>query len=143
MFSAAIAHARICAEMIKHLLSAKAFSQSPGTLFEIMENLEDRLEEWRKFLPDHLTLAKHNDSPLSKNSYRRRANILRLHYLYWGSIIALHANFHYPWICSVLTRQEILFGDRISKSSVRAAEASRHILSTLKDTSFDTAFSSP
>lgn len=143
--TAAIEHARICAKISKQLLSVQAFNQSPTALFEIIEMLDERLQLWWNSLPNHITLTKHSDYDhwRSRNSFQRKAKIIRLHYLYWGSIIALHANVHYPWISSVLTRQEPFFEDRISKSSARSAEASRQILSTLKDCWFDMSFSSP
>ncbi|KAB8212103.1 fungal-specific transcription factor domain-containing protein [Aspergillus parasiticus] len=140
---AAIEHARICAKISKQLLSARALNRSPESLFDIMKTLENKLQMWRNSLPDHLTLAKQNNTPPSRNSYQCRANILRLHYLYWGSVIALNANFHYPWISSLFARPESFFEDRMLKSSVQAAEASRQILSTLKDTEFDTSYPSP
>lgn len=143
MFSAIISHARICSGMIQQLFSVEAFNQPPGKLFEIARRLEDKLEEWRKLLPPHLTIPHNTESSASTTSYRQRVNIIRLHYLYWGSVIALHAIFHYPWISPALTRKKPHFDDQISRSSNLAAEASRQILSTLQDTSFDTTFPSP
>ncbi|KAJ5756857.1 fungal-specific transcription factor domain-containing protein [Penicillium manginii] len=143
MAVAAIEHARICAKISKQILSARAFNQSPEALFNVMETLEKKLQMWRKTLPDHLTLPKQKHSLLLRKYDQRRTEILRLHYLYWGSVIALNANFHYPWISSLLARSESFFEDRLVKSSTRAAEASREILSTLKDTELDTSFSSP
>lgn len=129
--------------MIQQLFSVRALNQSPGKLVEIARKLEDRLEEWRNLLPPHLKIPQNTESSPSITSYRQRVNILRLNYLYWGSVIALHAIFHYPWIASALTRKEPHFDDQISRSSNLAAEASRGILSALKDTSFDTTFPSP
>ena len=143
MAVAAIEHARICAKISKQLLSTRASNQSPEALFNIMETLEKKLQRWRNSLPDHLILPKQNDSLPLRNFYKCRTDILRLHYLYWGSVIALNANFHYPWISSLLTRSEPFFEDRMLKSSIRTAEASREILSSLKDTELDTSFSSP
>lgn len=141
VFTAAIKHARICADMIKQLLSVKAFKQQPEVLFENMDKLENRLEEWRMSLPNYLTFPVNSNAP--GILYRTRANALRLHFIYQGSIIALHANFHYPWICSVLLmRKEVHFRDRISQSSARAAEASRQILSVLRSSTFDMASAS-
>ncbi|KAJ6024475.1 fungal-specific transcription factor domain-containing protein [Penicillium herquei] len=140
---AAIEHARICAKISKQLLSTQASNQSPEALFDVMETLENTLQMWRNSLPDNLTLPEQNDSLSSRNSYQSRNDILRLHCLHWGSVIALNANFHYPWISSLFARSEHVFEDRIVKSSIRAAEASREILSTLKDTEVDISFSSP
>lgn len=144
MAVAAIEHSRICAKISKQLLSTRAFDQSPEALFDTMESMENKLQTWRNALPNHLTLPKQNNSlPTRRSSYQPTADILRLHYLYWGSVIALHANFHYPWISSLFIRSERFFEDRIVRSSIRAAEASREILSTLKDIELDTSFSSP
>ncbi|KAJ5096637.1 fungal-specific transcription factor domain-containing protein [Penicillium angulare] len=143
MAVAAIEHARICAKIGKQLLSTRAFNQPPETLFEVMETMENELQMWRDSLPDNLTLRKQNGSLPLRNSYQYKPDILRLHYLHWGSIIALNANFHYPWISSLLARSEPIFEDRMAKISLRAAEASREILSTLKYTELDTSFPSP
>lgn len=140
---AAIEHAQICAKISKQLLSARALNQSPKSLLDIMKTVEDNLQMWQISLPDRLKLDKQNDCRPGRNSFHCRVNILRLHYLYWGSVIALNANFHYPWISSLLARQESESDDRILKSSARAAEASRQILSTLKNSEVDTSISSP
>ncbi|KAJ5756900.1 fungal-specific transcription factor domain-containing protein [Penicillium nucicola] len=141
--TAIIEHAQICAGISKQLLSVQAFSQSLTSLFEIIENLEEKLQIWRNSLSDYLTITAQSFSRLSRNSSKQKANMLRLHYLYWGSVITLHANIHYPWICSALAGQEPFLEDRILKSSARSAEASRQILSTLKESWLDTAISSP
>ncbi|CAI7580131.1 unnamed protein product [Penicillium pancosmium] len=143
MAVAAIEHARICAKISKQLSSTRASNQSPEALFNVMETLENELQMWRNSLPNHLALPKQNVSMPLRNSCQCRTDILRLHYLYWGSVIALNANFHYPWISSLLARSKPFFEDRMLKSSIRATEASREILSTLKDTELDTSFSSP
>ncbi|KAJ5632774.1 fungal-specific transcription factor domain-containing protein [Penicillium lividum] len=143
VMTAAIGHARICAKISKQLLSVQMFNESPTSLFETIDKLEEELRLWRNSLPNNLALPKQNDHRLSNNSDQLKANILRLHYSYWGSVIALHAIFHYPWICSAVTRQKPFFEDRIFKSSTWSAEASRQILFTLKDFWLDTSFSSP
>ncbi|KAJ5585689.1 fungal-specific transcription factor domain-containing protein [Penicillium hetheringtonii] len=143
MAIAAIEHARICAKISKQLVSTRAFSQSPESLFNIMETLENKLQMWRNSLPDHLSLPKQNESLPVRNSRQCRPDILRLHYTYWGSVITLNANFYYPWISSLLVRSAPFFEIQMAKISNRVAEASREILSTLKDTELDVSFSSP
>ncbi|KAJ5772296.1 fungal-specific transcription factor domain-containing protein [Penicillium odoratum] len=143
VMTAAIEHARICAKISKRLLSVQAFNESPTSLSETIDQLEEELRLWRNSLPNNLTFPKQNDHRLSNNSYQLKANILRLHCSYWSSIITLHAIFHYPWICSAVTHQKPFFEDRIFKSSARSAEASRQILSTLRDFWLDASFSSP
>lgn len=142
VFTAMIAHAQICSKMIKQLFSVKAFSHPSDIIIENVRTLEEKLQEWRSFY-SHLIPMKYNIASQEGDPYRRQANVSRLHYFYWGSMITLHANFHYPWICSVLVGKEPSFPDRISHSSAQAAEASRQILSALKDTNFDMSFSSP
>ncbi|KAJ5921594.1 fungal-specific transcription factor domain-containing protein [Penicillium verhagenii] len=137
-----IEHARICAKISKELFSVQVFNKPPMSLIDVTEKLEEILQLWKNSIPSHPSLTDHIDCNLSSKIYPNQENTTRLHYLYWGSIISLHANFHYPWICSLLTHQETLFESSISKSSARSAEASRQILSILDSSWFDTSFTS-
>ncbi|KAJ5624438.1 hypothetical protein N7510_000747 [Penicillium lagena] len=145
LFTAIIKHAQICALMIQQLFSVKTFNQAPEALFNHLDNLDCKLEDWHKSLPKRLLPSEANDSSHRRGSdIKETAKIIRLHNEYYGSIIALHANFHYPWICSLLlNHNELTFRDRIFHSSTRTAEASRKILASLKDTTPDSNSSSP
>lgn len=131
--------------MIKRLFSVKAFSQAPEALFDYLECLDCKLEDWQRSLPKRLLPPEASDLKHRGGSDNKDAEkIMRLHNAYYGSIIALHANIHYPWICSLLlNHNELAFRDRISHSSARTAEASRKILTFLKDTTPDLISSSP
>jgi hypothetical protein len=129
--------------MLRQHLSAKGFSQPAEIIFENMQLLENKLQKWRADLPHHLLTQGTNPLEDSRRSCRHRLNSIQLQNVYYGSILALHANIQYPWVCSVLLRRRtFIFRDQISHSSVQAAEASRQILASLKDFVPDLASSS-
>ncbi|BCS23676.1 fungal specific transcription factor domain-containing protein [Aspergillus puulaauensis] len=130
MFTAIAHHAKICSQMMKHLFSVEAFKQPPETIFQQIETYQAELEEWQTSLPPGLRLESSLDSP---GASRRRQDAVRLQIAYYGSIIALHANIHYPWISSfLLAHREASFRDRVSNSSAKVAAASRQVLLSLK-----------
>lgn len=134
-------HAQICSQILKKLLSVKAFHQPPDKLFANIELLESKLQEWRASLPrDYLA----TDMNPFTHLYKERSNMIRLHSAYYGSIIAIHAVIHYPWICSLLLnhREEFYWG-RVAQSSAQAAMASRQMLLSLKNLAPDFAFPQP
>jgi hypothetical protein len=105
----------------KRLSSVRAFKQSPGELVDTVQNLGARLNHWWEALPVHLS------SPMATE------HALRFHYIYYGSIIAMHANFAYPWISAILENWSTkspppVFREQILLSSKMAADASRQIL---------------
>ncbi|KAJ0418340.1 fungal-specific transcription factor domain-containing protein [Aspergillus carlsbadensis] len=134
VFTAVIKHARICSQMLRQHLSVKGFSQPHEIIFENIQIFERKLREWRASLPQYLLSPEQNALEDPWKSFKRRVNAVRLQNAYDGSIVALHANIHYPWVCSLLlSRTKSSFRERISHSSAEAAEASRRILASLKD----------
>jgi hypothetical protein len=148
MFTATVKHAQICGEIFKCFYSAKSLNQPPEALARQRENMETKLEEWRDSLPKRLTLHPNLISQVG-DSFKDRANICRLNRTYYGSILALHATFHYPWIWSRFSGQSSTqnaamgLQDLASESSSRAAIAARQILSSLKDCAPDLSSTSP
>lgn len=109
-----------------------------------MECLGGELNEWQSSLPHNLRPSVHAMLDIKPRTPPRKQNIIRLHYLYYSSVIALNANFHYPWVASVLlNKKESLFQDHIFQSSKRAAEAARQILIMLRNIEPDMASPSP
>ncbi|KAI5460730.1 fungal-specific transcription factor domain-containing protein [Mariannaea sp. PMI_226] len=132
--TAYIRHAQVCSQMMKQLFSPQSLDQSADTLFREVEMFDNKLTEWRLRLPDHLRLDA--DALLHLTGpHRIKANIIRLHRAYHGSVIALHANFHYPWISSGILKADVnndSLRDPVMRNSTRVAEAARQILASLK-----------
>lgn len=85
-----------------NFFSASAFSNPPETILETMACLGGKLNEWGSSLPHNLRPSVHAMLDVQPRNSRRKQNIIRLHYLYYSSVIALSANIHYPWVTSVL-----------------------------------------
>ncbi|KAF9887171.1 hypothetical protein FE257_010425 [Aspergillus nanangensis] len=142
-FSAIVKHAKICSDMFKQLFSARAFSQPLESIFANMQGVSESLQQWRNALPPSLQLERTPDEAMG-TSPKRNCDRVRVRSAYYGSIIALHASIHYPWVRSLLLlRTETSFSDRISNSSALAAMASREILSSLADVQPGLPSSSP
>lgn len=117
--------------MMKHLFSVEAFKQAPETIFQQVETYQAALEEWQTSQPPDLRLE--SSSLNLPGASRRKQDAVRLQIAYYGSIIALHANIHYPWISSfLLAHREASFRVRVSNSSTNVAAASRQVLLSLK-----------
>ncbi|KAK2123311.1 fungal-specific transcription factor domain-containing protein [Fusarium oxysporum II5] len=132
--TAFVKHAQICSETLKRFYSAQGHDKSPETRFREVEYVESKLSEWRDHLPDHVPV---DSAALVRlqGSYKVRANIIRLHRAYWGSIIELHASFHYPWICSriiIANKNNNYFRDAVARSSTHTADAARQIIASLR-----------
>lgn len=109
-----------------------------------MERLGGKLNEWKNSLPRNLRPSEHAMLDVHLRNPSRKQNIIRLHYLYYSSVIALNASLHYPWVTSVLLdKKELLFQDRTFQSSKEAAEAARQILIMLRNVEPDMASPSP
>lgn len=132
--TAYIRHAQVCSQMMKRLFSPQSLNQSADNLFSEVEVFENKLTEWRLRLPDHIPLDA--DALLNLSGpHRVKANIIRLHRAYHGSVIALHANFHYPWISSGILKVDVnnnSLRDPVMRNSGRVADAARQILASLK-----------
>ncbi|OAQ65542.2 major facilitator superfamily protein [Pochonia chlamydosporia 170] len=136
--TAYIRHAQICSQMMKRLLSPQSLNQSADDLLREIEEFETKLTERRLCLPDHLSLDA--DALLHLTGpHRVKANMSTeyslLHRAYHGSVIALHANFHYPWISSGILNVDVnnnALRDPVMQNSSRVAEAARQILASLK-----------
>ncbi|UKZ79983.1 hypothetical protein TrVFT333_007747 [Trichoderma virens FT-333] len=121
---ASIRHAQICADIFKSLYSPKSLNKPPDDLLQQIRGIDQKLED---------------EAAKKSSSYREepdmnQAHAIRLLRAYNGSIIALYASFHYPWIRPRLRKQrEVPSPDSISAISARVAEAARRILTTLTE----------
>lgn len=138
-FISIIKHAQICSSILKQLSSAQAFHQSAEKAISTVSKLGRRLEQWRESLPKSLQpgipINSCNIDLSSKN------HIAFLHYLYYGSLISLHGNFAYPWICDTFdAKRSQVFIDQIARSTSIVAEASRNIILLSRHVEVDITF---
>lgn len=143
VFTATVRHAQICAEMMKRLFSVKSLKASREVLLREMHSLEDRLEKWRISVPEDL-FSSNPTSLRNASSHRIQASITRLQMAYYGSIITLHCNINYPWLCPRPNNQvEVTSGDTLAISAARTAQAARQILKLLQHEAPDLGSSMP
>lgn len=98
------------------------------TVFE----MDQLLEEWAKTLPPHL----HPQSTIKPTKLPTRVHlhhVMYLKYSYYGSILAIHTIFTYPWTSAIIrTDQSPAFRDQVALSTKAVVEASRSIILTTK-----------
>jgi hypothetical protein len=139
MFASIVEHAQICSSVIKRLSSANAYRQSTEQLIDTVTDLTGKLELWRASLPVLLQPGTSRNIACMESHQKKHG--VHLHYLYYGTIITLHANFFYPWIYTTFgTGQKNALGNQISKSTTAVAEASRNLILTARHVDIDITF---
>ena len=132
-----IKHAQIASEISTRLASCKAFRQTPEVLAQTASELSLRLRTWKTSLPAYLQPGASFKS-LERPHGIRNGHIIYLHYAYYGSLMAIHTIFTYPWISAALgIEQSLEFQSQIFVSTNAVAEAARSILMTTRDLEID------
>ncbi len=130
LFTIGIRHAKIKSRVSRQLLSFKALSLSASELILLVTDFSAELKQLLEEIPQEFkigTLARPSHPP------RRLIQILYAHFSIWGTLMAVHAHFFYPWLSSRLgsdaspeTRTQI------NLSSGMVAEAARKIILALR-----------
>jgi hypothetical protein len=116
-------------------MSVKAFQQPPNTLLEIAVDLHRKLQDWKESLPADIRPADRLRSfRIPRNA--RLLPILVLHCAYYGSLMAAHTIFVYPWISTAVFGHERCteIQDQINSSSNTIADAARNIILIARNT---------
>lgn len=132
-------HAQICDAILKSLYSVKSLQKSPEDLSREVKDLQQRLEDWQSSFTGNLADMQVGSLEYMRESDKNQTDSSRLLRVYNGSIIALHAVFHYPWMRPRHQKQD----ETASTSSAQTAAAARRILTSLRDYVPDCASSSP
>lgn len=128
-FTYLIQHAQISSQISKRLMSVKAFRQPPSTLLETVAQLDHQLHEWRDSLPARLRPEDRLRSFQAPRDSRNLPTIL-MHCAYYGSLMAIHTIFAYPWVYSTIfgNGRGVVTQDQVIFSSNTVAEAARNII---------------
>jgi hypothetical protein len=125
-------HARISSLISKRLATAKAFRQTPKQIIESVCELSRHIEEWRESLPPFLQPVnpiKSNELPPNVHLY----HVMYIRYAYFGSVMAIHSIFTYPWNSAVFgANQSSALHSQISLSTNIVVEAARSIIIATK-----------
>ncbi|OAG42085.1 hypothetical protein AYO21_03539 [Fonsecaea monophora] len=128
-FTYLIRHAQISSQISKRLMSVKAFQQPPSTLLETVAELDHQLHEWRDSLPPGLRPDDRLRSFQVPHDARYLPTVL-MHCAYYGSLMAIHTIFAYPWVYSTIfgNGRGVVTQDQLIFSSNTVAEAARNII---------------
>ena len=142
IFTHAINHAQIASQISKKLGSVSAFRGSTEGVIETVQILGQQLQQWREELPFSLRIG-NSKAPLVSGS-RNRDCVLYLHFAYYGSLMAIHAVFTYPWIAVIFgTDATKAFRDQVSASTETVAQAARNIILTTRHIEINVASLAP
>jgi hypothetical protein len=137
--SACIKHAQIASRVSKRLATVKAYTQTPRELVQTVSEMDSLLEDWRKSLPDHLQPS----HPIKYSTIPEgllMCHVLYIRYAYYGSLLAIHTIFTYPWTTAITTTDHsAAFRDQVALSTNTVVEASRNIILTTKYIDVDTS----
>lgn len=134
-----IKHAQISSQISKRLMSVKAFRQTPAELIGVANDLSSQLQHWRESLPyPYAPGVSIKSRLLSPNA--TPLNIIYLQYAYYGSLMAIHTIFAYPWISSIFgSDQSPAFQHQVALSSNAVADAARNTILTARCVEIDAA----
>ncbi|KAK5051890.1 hypothetical protein LTR84_002693 [Exophiala bonariae] len=130
----AIRLAKTCSRLLREILSTKAWGIPARELQKAVMDTDKQLKALLDSLPLDLrvgTLAK-----LSEATYptARRIYAFYLHFSIHGSLLAIHAQFSYPWLSARLAGHlpDTTLDAQSALSSAIAAEAARNILLAIR-----------
>lgn len=130
----AIRLAKTCSRLMREILSTKARGIPAHELQKAVMDTDTQLKALLDGLPLDLrvsTLAK-----LSEATYptARRIYALYLHFSIHGSLLAIHAQFSYPWLSARLAGHlpDAILDEQMALSSATVAEAARNILLAIR-----------
>ena len=123
---------QISAQILKELGSDKAFRQTFAALVRTVNDLSQRLEEWRKSVPAFLEIG----TPLNVSRLPPEVKIVHASYIqfaYYNNLISIHMIFALPWTSKMFgTDRDPAFRNQVARSTKATAEAARNIILTTK-----------
>ena len=110
-------------------MSVKAFQQPSSTLLETATELDQELRDWRNSLTPSMRPGDRLKSFQIPRDSRYLQTVL-MHYVYYGSLMAIHTIFAYPWVYSTIfgDNRGTVTQDQIIYSSNTIADAARNII---------------
>jgi hypothetical protein len=109
-------------------LTVETFQQSPAGLVRTVSDLHDQLIEFRDSIPVDLQFATYTRPSLDFQLRPRFVPVFYIHFALYGSLMATHLLFFYPWIVSSFPDDQVEFHVQVARSSSMVAEAARKII---------------
>jgi hypothetical protein len=125
-----IRHAQISSQITREIMSVKATELPTEQLERTVNRLHNQLKSLLEELPSNLKIGTLARPSPKAHLVPRLIHILYLHFSIYGSFMALHSLFFYPWVSSRFLRQDLntTLESQIAFSSSTVAEAARKIL---------------
>ncbi|KAJ8117753.1 hypothetical protein OPT61_g1124 [Boeremia exigua] len=126
-----VTHGRLSSRIARNLTSAKSSKTQPDILAQRARKLESELSVWLDSLPTDLRPG----VPFRPNTDSGPSlyHALYLHFAYYGSLVAIHSIFAYPWYFSTRWVSEgQIVNQQVSTSTTTLIEASRQIVLAVK-----------
>lgn len=150
-FITAIRHAKLSSRISRELLSARATKASLDEVSQTVKTLHKELKCLLDDIPSSFQIGTLTNPSDEAHLIPRRIHALYLHFTINGSIMAVHSQFFYPWICSRFSDEnfDATTDSQVLHSSTAVAEAARKILLSLRTVTTNVvtptwlAFSSP
>jgi hypothetical protein len=105
--------------------------QANSSLISTASELDQLLQQYLDSLPPYLHPSM-RFKPTALSSTHRNAHILYLRYAYYGSLMAIHTTFAYPWLSIMFgDDRSIAFREQVASSIKVVAYAARSIIMSL------------
>lgn len=128
-----IEHAQIASQISRRIMSVKAFRQSFDQTKKTVDDIQPQLEKLLESLPPRLQTNSNVPSPCQLQS-------IYLYFAIWGSLMATHIIFFYPWIAARFgPGNDSAIQAQIRESSAVVANAARQIILVLRSVTTDAA----
>ena len=123
---------RISSTIFKKLSAIKTLSQTPDEVIRVLSDLHWQIQGWKDTLPPNIR----PDAPIDPTQLPpgyHLYHLIFLHYSYYGSLMAIHSLYAYPWNSSIIGSSQISsVSEQIATSSSIIIAASRNIILATK-----------
>lgn len=134
-----IRHAQISTQISSRIMSVRAFNQSVPDLINTVRDVHRQLEELKQSLPPDFQIDEDVLPNQERQSTSRLTHLVYIRFALYGSIMAAHIPFFYPWIAARLRTAETsaALDEQIALSSAAVAAAAPKIILTLRSLTID------
>jgi hypothetical protein len=134
-----IKHAQISTQISRRIMSVRAFQQSLPNLINTVRDVHRQLEEFKQSLPPDFQIEEDVLPLQDRQSTSRLMHLVYIRFALYGSIMAVHIPFFYPWIAARLrtTETNAALDEQIALSSAAVAAAAPKIILALRSLTID------
>ena len=133
-----IKHAQISAQISSRIMSVKAFKQSPVEAVKTVHEIHGQLYDLLNSLPPHLQV--HSSSKREFPMTSEDICVMYLHCAIYGSLMATHMIFFYPWISIRFGKDsDPRYQNQVTASAETIAHAARQVILVLRSVNADVA----